>query len=140
MGGLPWRFKSSSEHHLKSSPYGSFFVILLQLLSTSLSLPYVGKISFKDILKNLYFTFLLPIGKYTIINFSLPVSSVGLLHLVSFTALIGFAYRSPVCLSLVVKPAFRVFLSLNTSQTKKAILSDGFLLLVSSVGFEPATL
>ena len=70
----------------------------------------------------------------------LLVSSVGLLHFVSFTALIGIAYRhTPVRLSLVSNPLFRGFLSLDTSPTKKATIKVA-LLLVSSVGFEPATL
>ena len=70
----------------------------------------------------------------------LLVSSVGLLHFVSFTALIGIAYRhTPVRLSLVSNPLFRGFLALDTSPTKKATIKVA-LLLVSSVGFEPATL
>ena len=51
------------------------------------------------------------------------VNSVGLLHFVSFTALIGWAYRHPpVCLSLVVKPAFPRLLIPDTSPTKKATI------------------
>ena len=67
-------------------------------------------------------------------------TGVGLLHFVLFTALIGIAYRhTPVRLSLVSNPLFRGFLSLDTSPTKKATIKVA-LLLVSSVGFEPATL
>ena len=81
-----------------------------------------------------------PTKKATIKVALLLVSSVGLLHFVSFTVLIGIAYRhTPVCLSLVSNPLFRGFLSLDTSPTKKATIKVA-LLLVSSVGFEPATL
>ncbi len=54
-------------------------------------------------------------------------TGVGLLHFVSFTALIGIAYRhTPVRLSLVSNPLFRGFLSLDTSPTKKSHHEGGF--------------
>ena len=75
-----------------------------------------------------------PTKKATIKVALLLVSSVGLLHFVLFTALIGIAYRhTPVRLSLVSNPLFRGFLSLDTSPTKKATIKVA-LLLVSSVG------
>ena len=79
--------------------------------------------------------------KATIKAALLLVSSVGLLHVVSFTALIGVAYRhTPVCLSLVSNPLFRGFSSPRYFTNKKKATIKAALLLVSSVGFEPATL